>query len=935
MKKTVILVLLFGNIVFSKISVDWTLPSLETKPFSILYSDIALDGNITAKEWEKALCFPVRSTFHIAHSVNHTWKGQRDAGAEFYWAWNETGIFFAAIVSDNEVINNMPGNLAYQQDCIEVFIDGRHNFFMKRPYTKGCYQILIKPPVNGRQPEATTFGSRVDGIQCAGKPTEYGYNIELFIPWSAFPDIKQPFIGTNIAVQFMLDDYDSIDKDSVQPFSMSFLGKKDLYKSPERFIPCTILDEPSKKSEQNIFIEVQPVVQEKKAIPLAVEIGSMVFKDIENIKVKIETPNKGVISEKTAKISHYSDFWKNAVRAETILNLDKINEDVFFISVTVKDKNNNTTTVKKPIFFAGNIMSEILLGIHNANIKKLSQTEPFRAAGFLGICACYERIKRAIELNDMERIQFEVREVAARFNVLNKNNPQKTGTLFDLLELTGKPDAQVIVEYPGLDTAVVGFYWAGIPLVCVNVKKFSNPDQAQIAAREKTTGFVDLLEDKNAAGPVIIAGLPARASSWAYSMFYFNIKNFRPEKQLIVVIPEKKTLYVVDSEKIDNIEVDAIFVSDNSDENVKNLIKKYANSRGKDIRFLSIKDAMKTPAFLFVCGENNVSEIFPGFRAYRVEIVKQAIIRIPFRDMLVSVSHPSRWVAEQAANLVIKGNPVSVSEVDAIRKTLVKEFAFSMRSSEDVKIKGFAYCGDLHAHSSFSDGYPTPVGITLESMYCFMDFFALTDHNTVNGASLVSGFLSKNSFNYTFIIGQEITTPNFHMNAYPLKKTINWKVSLDEIIQQVKKQDAIIVWNHPGWTGSEWELSRIDSGISTIGVDAWEHIPAYYYEWKKQEILPPLIGSTDTHDGTFSNPERTIILSSELSQEGVVSAIKNHNTILVSPSKGSDYMYGENAVIAEVWDIISDGYGMKKAKENQIKKMLKDSNIIKLLQEKY
>ena len=46
-------------------------------------------------------------------------------------------------------------------------------------------------------------------------------------------------------------------------------------------------------------------------------------------------------------------------------------------------------------------------------------------------------------------------------------------------------------------------------------------------------------------------------------------------------------------------------------------------------------------------------------------------------------------------------------------------------------------------------------------------------------------------------------------------------------------------------------------------------------------------------------------------------------------------MYGENAVIAEVWDIISDGYGMKKAKENQIKKMLKDSNIIKLLQEKY
>lgn len=83
----------------------------------------------------------------------------------------------------------------------------------------------------------------------------------------------------------------------------------------------------------------------------------------------------------------------------------------------------------------------------------------------------------------------------------------------------------------------------------------------------------------------------------------------------------------------------------------------------------------------------------------------------------------------------------------------------------------------------------------------------------------------------------------------------------------------MIVWNHLGWTGSEWELSRIDIGLSGIEVEVWEHIPFNYYDWKKKAMLPALIGSTDTHDGTFSNPERTIVYSADLKVESIVDAI--------------------------------------------------------------
>ncbi len=936
MKKIPIFLLLFENIVFSAINVDWTLPSLETEPTVISYSSITVDGNITPEEWKQTVCFPVRSTYHIAQSKNHIWKGPEDAGAEFYWAWNESGIFFAAIVADNEVINNMPDNLAYQQDCIELFIDGRRNLFMQMPYTKGCYHILIKPPVNGKQPSATVLSvAQIKGIRCAGKTATQTYSIELFIPWSAFPEIRQPFEGSDIAVQFMLDDYDRIDRDSVQPFSMSYLGRKELYRNPEKFVRCVLSRQAGPESGPHVSIEIQSVILEKKTVPVAIETGSMTYDDIESVKVNIESKDGKILSGKTAKITRYSDCWKNAIRAQTNLDLKKINEDRFLVSAILKDKQGDTTIVRKPVFFAGNLMAEILSEIQKADIRNLSQKEPFRAAAFLGTASCYEKIKRTIELNDTKRLQFSVRETAARFDVLNKKILKKTDTLIDLLALSAEPEAQVVVEYPSNDTAVVTFYWASIPLVSVNVKKFRDPTQVQIAAREKIPGFVDLLEDKNPAGPVVIAGLPARASSWSYSMFYFNIKSFDPEKQMLVVVPEKRILYVIDNEKVDNTEVDAIVVSEDASENTKNLVRKYAGSLKKKLQFLGIDDAMKTPVFLFACGKNNLPELFPGFRAYRVRIVKQAIIRIPFKDMLVSVSHPSRWVAEKAAGLVIRGNPVLESDVDGIRKILVKEFAFSMKSSENVRSEGFVFCGDLHAHSNFSDGYLSPVGITLESMYCFMDFFALTDHNTIDGALIVSNLLSKNSFSYTFIVGQEITTGDFHMNGYPLKKVISWNTTADVIIKDVHSQNAVIQWNHPGWTNSEWELTRIDSGLSGLDVDAWEHIPSNYYEWKKKAELPALIGSTDSHDGTFSNPERTIIFSTKLSEKGIVNAIKNHNTVLISPSKGSDFLYGESTTIADVWDIISQGYEMKKVKENQIRKMLRNADVVRLLQQKY
>ncbi len=51
------------------------------------------------------------------------------------------------------------------------FVDGRaKERLMKPPYSKGCYQILVVPPVDGKNPVVTVFGpNKIGGMQIAGK----------------------------------------------------------------------------------------------------------------------------------------------------------------------------------------------------------------------------------------------------------------------------------------------------------------------------------------------------------------------------------------------------------------------------------------------------------------------------------------------------------------------------------------------------------------------------------------------------------------------------------------------------------------------------------------------------------------------------------------------------------------------------------------------
>ncbi|HUW34169.1 MAG TPA: sugar-binding protein, partial [Planctomycetota bacterium] len=112
------------------------------------------------------------------------------ASMEVSTAWNDQGLCIAALVHDNELINDQPDDLLWQRDCIELFVDGRiGERFMKPPYSPGAYQLFIKPPLAGKPPviAVNPRDGKIEGLKIAGKPTASGFVVECIIPWTAFP----------------------------------------------------------------------------------------------------------------------------------------------------------------------------------------------------------------------------------------------------------------------------------------------------------------------------------------------------------------------------------------------------------------------------------------------------------------------------------------------------------------------------------------------------------------------------------------------------------------------------------------------------------------------------------------------------------------------------------------------------------------------------
>jgi predicted metal-dependent phosphoesterase TrpH len=106
---------------------------------------------------------------------------------------------------------------------------------------------------------------------------------------------------------------------------------------------------------------------------------------------------------------------------------------------------------------------------------------------------------------------------------------------------------------------------------------------------------------------------------------------------------------------------------------------------------------------------------------------------------------------------------------------------------------------DLHLHTSFSDGWPSPAEVvdhvTLETE---LDVIAVTDHDTIEGALRASAH-SERIGGVPVIIGEEVSSRQGHILGLFLERRVRPGLSAAATVDEIHSQGGLAIAAHPFW----------------------------------------------------------------------------------------------------------------------------------------
>jgi hypothetical protein len=203
------------------------------------------------------------------------------------------------------------------------------------------------------------------------------------------------------------------------------------------------------------------------------------------------------------------------------------------------------------------------------------------------------------------------------------------------------------------------------------------------------------------------------------------------------------------------------------------------------------------------------------------------------------------------------------------------------------------YFGDLHSHTSYSDGVGTP-----KEAYEYardkskLDFFAVTDHSQLLTFDEYADVIAQaNKFDdpgkFAALYGAESTEGTGHMNFYfaPVSRLSGVR---DEIYQSISRLQVLAQFNHPnvksppdqGWT-DDYEGFHYSPAA-----DRFVALAEVRYDKEEEAYIALLdhgwhVGAAsndDTHSADWGKSNWTAALARELTRAGIVDAIAGRRT---------------------------------------------------------
>jgi predicted metal-dependent phosphoesterase TrpH len=106
---------------------------------------------------------------------------------------------------------------------------------------------------------------------------------------------------------------------------------------------------------------------------------------------------------------------------------------------------------------------------------------------------------------------------------------------------------------------------------------------------------------------------------------------------------------------------------------------------------------------------------------------------------------------------------------------------------------------DLHVHTCFSDGRPTPTDVVEHVVEnTDLDVIAITDHDTIEGALRAAEYAAGRRRPHV-IVGEEVSSRDGHIVGLFLSKRVRPGMSAAATIHAIKAQGGLAFAAHPFW----------------------------------------------------------------------------------------------------------------------------------------
>ncbi len=200
------------------------------------------------------------------------------------------------------------------------------------------------------------------------------------------------------------------------------------------------------------------------------------------------------------------------------------------------------------------------------------------------------------------------------------------------------------------------------------------------------------------------------------------------------------------------------------------------------------------------------------------------------------------------------------------------------------------YFGDLHNHTSLSDGAGTPEDAFMQARNGNADFFAVTDHSWYGDPEWkLLGEAARNSKTATFcgIRGFEMTAGWGHMNVFNTEWYVDEQQPEDFYKLLAKYPEAIAQWNHPDYSETDIQFTLYSAEYDRVInlLEIYNGKRQSFFEDKYQIALDKgwHVGPTansDRHSASWiiNQEYRTAILATRMQRDSLFDALRKHRT---------------------------------------------------------